>query len=132
MIQTVLMPTRLTDPRDRETADPTLRGVGTVSLVRGMRGGEMRGILVGMERLSPELVLVLPPEEARLVRAALAEPSTIAPPRAELEMRPRLSVRLAQFGALYLAVLAVTGAPVALLATRDGPHVVRHAPAQAP
>lgn len=57
--------------------------------------------------LSPELVLVLPPEEAARARALLPEPS---PPPA----RPRADLGRGEIAVVYAVSLAVTLVPLAL------------------
>ena len=70
-----------------------------------------------MEHLSPELVLVASPAEARAAREALPAFPFVAPVRVTQPARPR-RVALA---AVYAGCLALTVTPVALLTLRDAP-----------
>jgi hypothetical protein len=68
------------------------------------------------ERLSPELVLVLPPEEAALARLSLPDPVRFAPLPVPAVRRSSLTLRRAAgLVALYTGVLAVTVTPLGLM-----------------
>jgi hypothetical protein len=70
--------------------------------------GRILAVTAAEEQLSPELVLVLPPEEARRARERLPEPAVAAPP---LRRKP------ARLGSILFALgcLANCAIPTALL-----------------
>jgi hypothetical protein len=70
-----------------------------------------------LEQLSPELVLILPPEVAAVARLTVPDPGSFAaaaaaPPAAE---RVFSLERAATLAAVYAAVVAVTVPPVGLM-----------------
>jgi hypothetical protein len=89
-----------------------------MSLDRGIRGDRRRGTIGGVstlvldrfEPVSPELVLVSPPDVAALARRALPLPERWEPPVAE---RPARLTRAGLAG-LYAACVATTITPLAL------------------
>ena len=66
-----------------------------------------------LSQLSPELVLILPPEVAAIARMSLPEPGCASPP-ASRPTRPPTLRRVAGLAAVYAAVGVLTGAPLAL------------------
>jgi hypothetical protein len=89
-----------------------------------------RRIIVAMvaeplEQLSPELVLVAPPEIAALARLTLPAPGVLATPTAATPAARRVFSleRAAALAAVYAAVTTVTLAPLALmLKAAPSPH----------
>jgi hypothetical protein len=67
-----------------------------------------------LSQLSPELVLILPPEVAAIARMTLAEPDRGSPPRPRRAGRRRTLRRALGLASIYAAVLVLTGTPLAL------------------
>jgi hypothetical protein len=91
---------------------------------RGMPGGRRKQriegavtVLAPPEPVSPELVLVSPPEVARLMRSLLPDPSRAAPVPPVRLAEPR---QILQLAGVWLFCLLVTLGPLvlAILATR--------------
>ena len=68
-----------------------------------------------VEPLSPELVLVSPPEVAALVRHALPVSFVSSAPAAQPPARRSYLRRAAGFAAFYVAAFAVTVTPLCLI-----------------
>jgi hypothetical protein len=75
-----------------------------------------------LQQLSPELVLILPPEVAAIARMTLPDPSSSPPaPAAAPAGRVFSLERAATLASIYAAVVAVTVPPLALM-LRAVPH----------
>ncbi len=103
-----------------------------------MRGGADGRIIVGvtdapLQQLSPELVLILPPEVAAIARMTLPDPGSFASTPAAAPARRVYSLeRAVTLAAVYAAVLAVTIPPLGLMlraVPTHKPHV-QHAAAR--
>jgi hypothetical protein len=70
-----------------------------------------------LEQLSPELVMIMPPEVAAIARMTLPEPGSLAsvPATASAARRVYSLERAATLAAVYAAVVAVTIPPLALM-----------------
>ena len=103
-----------------------------------MRDGPPRRIIVvvhdaaPLEQLSPELVMIMPPEVAAVARMTLPEPGSLAsvPVVTTSAARRVYSLeRAATLAAVYAAVVAVTIPPLALMLRAVPAHRPHHQPA---
>jgi hypothetical protein len=82
-----------------------------------------------LPQLSPELVLILPPEVAAIARMTLPDPSFASPAVARPTVRHRLSPRRAVgVAAVYAAAAALTITPLALAFKAVPSHRAPHGP----
>ena len=87
-----------------------------------------------LQQLSPELVLVLPPEAAAVARLTLPGPGSFAsPPAAATPAARRVFSleRAATLAAVYSAVVAITVPPLALMLRALPSHAHKPPPAHA-
>ena len=102
-----------------------------------MRGGPPRRIIVvvhdaaPLEQLSPELVMIMPPEVAAIARMTLPEPGSLASVSVTASTARRVYSleRAATLAAVYSAVLAITIPPLGLMLRAVPTHRPHHHPA---
>ena len=83
-----------------------------------------------LEQLSPELVMILPPEVAAIARMTLPDPGSLAsvPSMPSAARRVYSLERAATLAAVYAAVVAVTVPPLGLMLRAVPTHRPHHHP----